>query len=376
MRTDDGFEFELFVDEPAPPVAVDVALTERASAYLTEIVGVVRAATAAGTYRLRLPPELAGGVASGELSMMPAPGGGIRATVIDARGQIVGSGALHEVAAAPLVAAALWKLAAKITAHHFLAEIDGKLASIETKLDAVRQDLQDLWKGRLHGSARKLGAISRELLAEDLSERELQSYLHVVETIDTDARAIAVAAEHRGPRLAAQLDQFEPEVSLRPGGATLEAKADALHALLRELDASAAQEYVALYVRVLAAQVRATLTTNSGATQARVQEISDELAAAARRHGAAIELARQRIADLKGRLTLPRTEADTRRRLLDARRDVVVRAQALAGTVEAALRGLVARLANRATHAALWVQTDAAGRVVAVHRLPEGDGAP
>jgi hypothetical protein len=284
---------------------------------------------------------------------------------VDANGTIVGSGSFHTVALAPIIGVAVWKALAQITANHFLAEIDEKLESIETKLDALHQVLHDSWKGQLHGHARKLAAISKELLANDLREHELQAHLSSIEHIDTNSRAIAAAAELRRPRIIAQLEQIEPEVTLR--GEKLAKKTEALQARLDELDDCALQEYFALYVRVLGLQVRSSLATSGTVTTMRIAEIEDELRSASERNAKAVEVARERIAALKGRLTMAKTDDDVRRKLLQSRRDVVVRSQDLGDAVRHVLADLKARLLSTDSADSIWLTIDERGDVDSAH---------
>jgi hypothetical protein len=141
---------------------------------------------ATDSYLLRFSPGATEGLATGWLSLMRSPDGGIRAIAVDEYGQIVEHAKLIPTSGfSPVVGiSVIWQVLATITLQKFISTIDSRLTRIEAGIAEIRTWLEAEQFAVLAGNVRYLREARSWLTSADADANILGSQL---ESIDRDA---------------------------------------------------------------------------------------------------------------------------------------------------------------------------------------------
>lgn len=104
-------------------------------------------------------PDLLKKINQGEAFWQRAKGGGFRANIVDAEGKIIGQGKFSHAISPVQVVGAVWNTLALITGQKFLADISAKLTSIQNKVNAIYEFLEDTQVARLQGAMRYMQSV-------------------------------------------------------------------------------------------------------------------------------------------------------------------------------------------------------------------------
>jgi hypothetical protein len=302
--------------QPYEDVPVTPEIVRHVDALSAHAVGLGRSAMDLGrtTYVLHFKPEIARGIAGGELQMMSAVDGGIRANVVDASHTIRGQASLHKVARAGAAAFAVWQSLALITAQKFLADIDHELVNIESSVRAIQEWLNNDRRAKLRHGWKRIQEIRRALDAGKQPPANIAAFRMQLDGIDYDAGVAMEALAAPG----GDLDR-------RHGGLANQVLADRhleknTNAALRFVDDFAAGStdlLLAIACRAAASQIRYGITGNPGAELPILENLERALWEQVERLRQFYWLARRRVHGLTGTLSLASTDQECRKRLLD-----------------------------------------------------------
>jgi hypothetical protein len=272
------------------------------------------------TYLLWFPPQVSRALADGTLSLMRsrAVPGGVRAIAVAANGKIVANATLLPAAAASAVGAGLlvWQVLAVVTAQKFLAEINARLARLETEIESIKKWLVNERLSKLEGDRDSLVKISRSLLEHDITDTEKGAFLSQLESIDRECSQICPAAKREMEEREAALKQ------LRLAGGDFHKNSVTAKKLVSEFDVAARTYLSGMFVQGLAAQVRSAMPVSRKVTLARLEQVGRECSAVKEQVSRFYESGTKRIPELVGTWTWHATNAEHQgqlRELLDSR---------------------------------------------------------
>ena len=127
------------------------------------------------TWRLVFSPETQAALDEGAAALMNSAKGGVYGDAVGAGHKVIEKGRLiSEMTVNPAaVFAAAWQVLALITAQHYLAAIDERLANIEAGIEEIKDWLETEKLARLQANMAFMRGIQRSLLTGTFSERSL-----------------------------------------------------------------------------------------------------------------------------------------------------------------------------------------------------------
>lgn len=209
------------------------------------------------TYILRFKPDVAQRLLGGELEMMRASGGGIRANVIDSAGTIRGQGSLHEVARFGTAVFAVWQALALITAQKFLADINHRLIGLESSVRDIQRWLDNDRRARLRRGLTRVREVNQALRLGTLPASEYAAFRSQLDDIDGDAGAAVEALTAHDGDLAQLHSRLQAQVL---NDRHLEKNTAAAMRIIDQFVARCAELHMALMCRAAASQLRYGLT--------------------------------------------------------------------------------------------------------------------
>jgi hypothetical protein len=176
-----------------------ISLPESTASGLTSLLQqapkVLIEGTAAASSMVRMTmvftPQVAAGLATGGLQLVPSASmdGAIHAIARDAvtKGFVEHANIVSHLNPAVAIAA-VWQIAAMVTAQKYLVVIDRRLANIERGVSKIREFLEDIVAGELEGNIAYLRDRAETLREGQISPGELLTVANQLEQIDRSTR--------------------------------------------------------------------------------------------------------------------------------------------------------------------------------------------
>src|SRR5262249_26556605 len=110
--------------------------------------------------------------------------------------KIIGNGTLIATSAVNPAAAGLaaWQILAIVTAQHYLAEINDRLAGLERAVEAIKDWLDNDRRAKLLGNLAWLRGLASNLQDQNVTDEQVSAYVHQLEAIDRECLQIMEAA--------------------------------------------------------------------------------------------------------------------------------------------------------------------------------------
>ena len=197
---------------PVPSGGLPSGVKTTFAAVLQQIPGLgqsVRGAIPA--YRVLFSPETMKGLQNGTLELVKSAGSSLPVARNVATGQFVSTGRVVQLGGQGLaIATAAWQVAAMITAQHFLAEIDAKLARIEGKLDEILHLIDSQMRGQLAAAMQMLAQYSETVKAGSLTEEDMQTICTKLEDFEHLCLSLIETAEREMAKREAEIRSLNP----------------------------------------------------------------------------------------------------------------------------------------------------------------------
>lgn len=264
------------------------------------------------TYVLRFKPELAQGIAAGELRMMNASGGGIRANVVDKSHTIRGQASLHEMARLGTAVLAVWQALALITAQKFLADIGRQLADIESSVRDIQRWLENDRRAQLRRGLTRIHEIGQAVGGGSLPAAEMMALRLQLDGIDRDASVAIEALSAPDGELARLQQRLESQVL---NDRHIEKNAAAAIQHIDDFTSRSTDLLLAAICRTGAVQMRYAMSGSFEAELPILENVERILWTHAEAVGRFHSTARLRCLDLAGSLSLESTDKAHRARL-------------------------------------------------------------
>ncbi len=250
-------------------------------------------------YKIVFKPEITKGLRSGTLELMRSDevAGGFRLNAINKSGKVVvGQGSVVRVGKALRVATAGFQVASFVAGQAHLAQINERLKAIESKVDDVLNFLRDTRSGRLSGSIQYFRNQISYALVDNLHQLDVVALNDRVEAAEHWCLGMIITAK-------GELERYEQDVrTLRLNRWLKTAKTDERQ-LRKKRDQcfdAARVLLMALEVRVLANELKATLLMDYGLTIKRRDECQRGLTEAMERLKRLAGLLNNRSVELRG----------------------------------------------------------------------------
>lgn len=132
-----------------------------------------------------------------ELEALPKDGGFLGTFMDKATGKIAGQAILRPANLARALAgvAAIWQVAAFITAQEHLSQINQRLGRLESAIDAIKKFLEAEQAGKLIANMKYIQEVYSHIVKHELSDAEWEVVAHKLETIWLESRAIAISCQ-------------------------------------------------------------------------------------------------------------------------------------------------------------------------------------
>ena len=266
------------------------------------------------------------------------------------------------------VAAALWQVAAMVTAQKFLADIDAKLSRISDQLDELQEWHKNEVVGRLAAGVRRVREIGESVQELRLDVSEAHILAAEVEAIDRESQNVTeqMAQELHGQRAKVQ------RLDWRSGMLTNdEAMSDARRIASKSAFRSSAY-LTSVHLRLLCNVLRPALGLSAELALRRLEavdadlmrhaELGADLVAEVKRRSQRMEAAYNPLADDSG------DRARVRKRMTRAWNPQFEQRELLAEDAARARAALVAHIAAANAPQEIEVEIDRAGNIRTAHR--------
>jgi hypothetical protein len=217
-----------------------------------------------GAYRVRFSPQVAFDLVTGKARLLQTTSGTLKATAVRASGSptIIGGGNVVATAGNPAaIALVVWQIAAIVTAQKYLADIDKKLAELQTTLNEVLQLIQDQMFGTLAAHVSLLERKHDQIKRCDLSDSERTSLAVFFDRLEHDSLAAVAVANEQVRKL-----QGRALVAARDNNK------DDLFSALEGLSTYTRLWCAASYTRLLGLQVKSLLPSDRQLLQAELDD--------------------------------------------------------------------------------------------------------
>ena len=241
------------------------------------------AASQSGSYLLSLAPAVQAGLADGSLKLMDAAGGGWRAMATDGS-RIAGQGTLTSVGpSAVSVGAAVWAVAAYVTAQKYLADIDRRLRAIESAVDRLQMWSEHEIRAHIDADMRYLRDLFGIVRDGELREGSFHGAVTQLETIDREISRRVVELQRRLEDLVSSVEGARIEIGWMTGS-TLESHRERLGKQAEVACRWLADLVGALHVKGAAAQLRSGLPGDVGFARRRVADLRADIQGTSQLH--------------------------------------------------------------------------------------------
>lgn len=219
-------------------------------------------------------PEVMQGLQNGTYIQPRALEGGYRTFAINVKtGKFVGHSSIIETANINPATTALivWQVMAVVTAQKFLADINKKLANIEGVIESLKSMFENERYGALLASFNYLKHLSGVIKNQTLKDSEVNVYSLKLEDIELDCAKImeSLKLDYRDNVLK-EFNSLELNKKLKDN--VLEAKK-----IILKHETNIKTYYLALYVRLAAAQLRCSLPLEKTSVNNRITELENSI---------------------------------------------------------------------------------------------------
>ncbi len=262
--------------------------------------------------QMTMSSQLAASVAGGSARMMSAAGGGFHGAVVGPGG-IAGQAVFNSAAALRGVAgvAAVWQVAAMVTAQKHLADINKRLASVERGVQKIEDILINERLGALLGHLTSHQETSQFMRVGDWHEAEVELRTVKLEDIELEARQIMYATERCAQGFLKGFDESS-------SGRTFGEESKELKRLLSDFEFTIKELLLAVQVRTLTVQMRSALPLCRSATTMRLDALRADIDRLGELRGRIEQAATQKIEKLGRWYKLAATEEEARGELKES----------------------------------------------------------
>lgn len=287
------------------PLNIDKGLLAALSPMLQHAPGLLlnTAVAASDLFVVKYSPNLMQGLSNGTYSPVFTADGGRLSNVSGEEG-FVGHGEFFKLDGmnAAALGVAAWQVMAMITAQHFMAEINKRLAALEDNVREIRKILeQEMWS-KLNANFSYLTQIANTVSERVYSSHEATVFLNQVENIDRECSALQNAFESQVDKC---YEQFQNHVV---SGVGLEKNAEELVKIGQQFSVNRAGALVAMRVRGAALQVRLAMPLAPDVAIKRFHGLSNDLQKHRRIADGFSEVVKAKVHDLKGFWSLELTD--------------------------------------------------------------------
>lgn len=246
-------------------------------------------------YRMTFSPEVTASLSNGTLTLMRSGQDGVRAFAVDAAGKIHGQGTLSTADGLRAVStvAAVWQVLAIVTAQKFLADINARLAAIETSVTDLKEWLETEQQGRIRGRIEYLKDLAHVLNDQKYTELDTATFAHQLEQL---AREAEEGMETNRTRA---LEQAEV-LKVRKLDGNAEENADAIKKAVETYYKSSSYFLAFAYIQALASGLRAALPVNRAIGSHRLLQLERKISDLRLHNEEVAKVAQAKISDLKG----------------------------------------------------------------------------
>jgi hypothetical protein len=322
---------------------------------------------ATDSYLLRFSPGATEGLATGWLSLMRSPDGGIRAIAVDEYGQIVEHAKLIPTSGiSPVVGiSAIWQVLATITLQKFIATIDSRLTRIEAGIAEIRTWLEAEQFAVLAGNVRYLRDARNWITSADIDATVLGCQL---ESIDRDANR---SMDLMRRQIESALNSI---ICQKFDGRGLHENAQAVKIQVAQYGRWSNAFLAATAVKGMCVQIRCTLPLDHAVALRRIESMRQDLDGFERHTTEFRRMVEQRIPTLRGFLSFDSTDLTYQNELTLMLKEVSAslrdQSAELRKVVDTTEANLQAFMTDRG-QVALVVDRDRNGRIRKVAQLSE-----
>jgi Skp family chaperone for outer membrane proteins len=275
------------------------------------------------TYVLRFSPEVTAQLAAGTARIMPWGEGGIRAIAVNQSGTIIGQGALIPVSAMRVATMTVvaWQALAIITAQHYLADIQDRLAAIETRLNKIQRWLEDREIATLQQNFAHLESYRDVLQRRQLTDDDIHTFGRKIEHIDQIERECGQVQKTFGLSMKRCVARFEALPIAAPYWGTVKKQVGSAVELINEYEGYACAFLFAIMAQAAAMAIRGILPQSPADHDLGIQRLHDvqeELRAWRQDSRQFIETIRQRAEEARARTDVRDSLRNERSRLKGA----------------------------------------------------------
>lgn len=220
------------------------------------------------TYRVRFSPQTTWNLLTGASKLLRTTTGSLKATAVSSSGiPLIQEGAVIASKAGNPAAAALivWQVAAIVTAQKYLADIDRKLKSIDSKLDEVLGLLHDQMLHKLKAYISQLDQKYRAIVSGSFSEDHIVPLACFFDNVEHESLAILGTASSR-------IRQSRSDII----HAAASKDKEKLLASGRDMDTYSRLWYSAAFTRLIAIQMRCLFPNDQDSTSASFSDIQEK----------------------------------------------------------------------------------------------------
>ena len=256
----------------------------------------------ANTYALKLDPSLAKGIADGTLSMMSSLQGGVRGQVVDKSGIVRGAASFVSLGGVQGIATAAmaWQLVSMVAMPYYLLNINANLERLSSRLEQIKSFLEQKEYALLAGNLAYLRNIQADLKHQP-DVVALQTFHHQFETIERETLQVLSFLDRRLNQTAEQFAKVNLEKAFfvfRDDN-----KVKVLRDLVTDFESQSESYLLALSVRTLAAQLKASLTGGYNLGMSRLESTVELLPGWQVRQDNFYDLVQKRAVELDGMAT-------------------------------------------------------------------------
>lgn len=234
-------------------------------------------ASRSGTYLLTFAPSVQAGLADGSLQLMEAGSGGWRALATDGT-RIAGQGSLMPAGLSAIsIGAAVWAVAAYITAQKYLSDINERLDALQQGIDRLQQWSEFEIRSQIETDMRYLGGIYKSLGSGDVDKESMSRHAAELERIDAGSSSIINNLRQRINHEVSALENRPIKITLISGG-TLEGNRKRLLNAAEEVRRWIADLVATLHVKGATAQLRCALPGNVQFASHRIGDLKRDIA--------------------------------------------------------------------------------------------------
>lgn len=259
-------------------------------------------------YRVVFKPDLLKGLKNGNLEMMKSngPAGGIRLNVINGKTKrVVGQGSIISSGKWKQCVSGSFQIVSFIAGQDHLAEISQQLDQIKTIAEDIRNHLKDKRRGALKGKIEYMKELLQTIRKGHTSTEEVITLNNQLETIERETLEDIEALKEEICRRRQNIEDLDPEEFTLFW--RLHKNKEATLDEIERYTSTARQLETALWVRLIAAELKTYLPVDHQLVARRRKSVRDMIKREHARHQASMEAAKEKACQLKGSIATEET---------------------------------------------------------------------